>query len=185
MSDEARGARDGDVALFERILRSLELLAAVVGGVMTLAAMFLTAADALMRYLFNAPLAFNYYLTESYLMVGLMTMPLAWGYRAGGYIRIYALAGVLPAALRNIMLRAGLLVSAAYVGALAWLAGVRFWEVYKAGDVQMGVIDWPVAWSWVWIPIGLTLLALRLLANAIGPAQELHFEHDDTAEGAT
>jgi TRAP-type C4-dicarboxylate transport system permease small subunit len=164
----------------DRVLRKIETAAAIVGGVMMLTAMVLTSLDAVLRYVFNWPLSFNFYLTENYLMVGLMTLPLAWGFRAGGYIRVMALAHVLPARPRGLLLRTGLCAGAIYIAALAWLSGAWFWEVYQRGDVRMGVIDWPVAWSLVWVPIGLGLFAIRLLAMSFGPAENLHYEHDDT-----
>jgi TRAP-type C4-dicarboxylate transport system permease small subunit len=172
------GGREGGA--IDRALRKVEAAAAIVGGAMMLTAMLLTSLDALLRYGFNRPLSFNFYLTENYLMVGLMCLPLAWGFRAGGYIRVMALARLLPSQARNLLLRAGLLAGAVYIAALAWLAGVWFWDVYQRGDVRMGMIDWPVAWSWVWIPIGLGLLALRLLMMSFGPPENLHYEYDDT-----
>ena len=175
---QAEGGKPGGA--FDMALRKVEAVAAIVGGAMMLAAMLLTSADALLRYGFNAPLSFNFYLTEQYLMVGLMTLPLAWGFRAGGYIRVMALALVLPQVARHMLLRSGLMLGAIYIGALAWLSGLWFWDIYQRGDVRMGEIDWPIAWSWVWLPIGLGLLALRLFVMATGPAENLHYEHDDT-----
>lgn len=164
----------------DRALQRIEAAAAIVGGIFMLSAMVLTSADAIMRYAFNAPLTFNYYLTEKYLLVGLMTMPMAWGFRTGGYIRIVFLSAALPAIARHLLVRLGLLVSCAYVTMLAWLSGVHTLEVYISGDVQMGVIDWPVYLSWIWLPIGLGLLAIRLLFIAIGSAATLQ-EAEGTA----
>jgi TRAP-type C4-dicarboxylate transport system permease small subunit len=168
----------------ERALRACELAAATLGGIMMLVAMVLTTVDAVLRYAFNAPLSFAFYLNENYLMVGMMCLPLAWGFRAGGFIRIMAVALALPARLRDLLLRIGLMVGAVYCAALAVTAFEHFWGVVQRGDVQMGVIDWPVSWSWVWVPIGVGLFSLRLLATALGPASELHQAHDDTAEDA-
>jgi TRAP-type C4-dicarboxylate transport system permease small subunit len=178
---EAVAAGRGHGAL-EKALRACEAAAAVAGGAMMLAAMLLTSADALLRYGFNAPLTFNYYLTENYLMVGMMLLPMAWGFRAGGYIRIVLLVQHFAPRIRLALLRAGLLVSFVYVAALAYLAGAHFLEIHQRGDVQMGVIDWPVSWSWAPVSVGLGLLAIRLLFMALGPAADLHIEHDDTAE---
>lgn len=139
------------------------------------AAMVLTSLDALLRYLFNAPLTFNSYLTTYYLMVAMLIMPLAWAFRTGGYIRVVFFAAMLPRKTGALLLRAGKLVGAGYFGALAWLSGVSFWKIYQAGDIQMGAIDWPVAWSWVWLPIGLGLLSLRMLLMVFGPEDELHY----------
>jgi TRAP-type C4-dicarboxylate transport system permease small subunit len=153
----------------ERALRLVEVVAAIIGGIFMLAAMVLTSADAFMRYAFNAPIVLNFYLTEKYLLVGLMTLPMAWGFRTGGYIRLVSILYLLPPLATSVLLRCGLLVSAGYVATLAWLSGTHFWEVYQSGEVQMGVIDWPVAWSWLPVPVGLGLLALRLIMIVLGP----------------
>ena len=166
----------------DAVLRPAEVIAASIGGGLLIAAMLITAADVALRYIFNEPLDFAYYLTENYLMVGMMTLPMAWGFRAGGYIRVVGLARTLPAFLRDALLRVGLLGGAVYIAILGWMAWQKFFEAYTDGSVEMGLIDWPVSWSWVWIPIGCLLLMLRLLVTAIGPADELHFDSSKNAE---
>ena len=76
-----------------------------------------------------------------------------------------------------ILIRAGLVVSAVYMVVLAWTAGVKFIDFYQRGAVAFGEIDWPISWSWVWIPLGCGLLALRLLLTATGPARDLIPRH--------
>ena len=166
----------------EVVLRPLELAAAIVGGLMMLAAMLLTTADALLRYGFDAPLSWNYYLTENYLMVGMICLPLAWGFRAGGYIRILALAQALPAAARSMLLRSGLLVGSIYIFMLAWLANGKFLEAWHTNLIDMGIWDWRVDLSWIWVPVGLALFGLRLVSTALGPTAGLHFNYEDEAE---
>lgn len=173
------------IRMLDAGLRPAEIAATVAGGGMMLAAMLLTSTDVVARYIFDAPLAFNYYLTENYLMVGLMTLPLAWGFRAGGYIRVVGLARVLPPVLRDLLLRAGLLSGGAYVAALGWLGGLKFADAWRTSAVDMGIIDWPVSLSWICIPVGLGLFALRLVLMALGPARQLHFDQDaPAADGA-
>lgn len=147
----------------------VELAATGLAGIMVLAAMVLTSLDVFMRYVFHSPLVFNYHLTEFYLMVGMMALPMAWGFRTGGYIRVMALAGALPPTPREILLRAGIAVSLAYAGLLTWLTAGETLEYYQRGDVNMGVIDWPVWLSWLAIPVGLALLSVRLLLILVQP----------------
>ncbi|SMF90070.1 TRAP-type C4-dicarboxylate transport system, small permease component [Azospirillum oryzae] len=173
---------DGMFCRIDHAFRKIELAAAIVGATLMLATMVLISFDALLRYTFNAPLSFAFYLTENYLMVGMMTLPLAWGFRRGGFIRISAFVQLMPETIREMFLRAGLLSGSAYVAVLAWLAGIHFIEVYESGDVQMGVIDWPVSWSWVWVPIGVGLLAVRLVLMAFGPSRDLQGNHDDAED---
>lgn len=151
------------------ILVYAENAAAIIAGFAAVLAMFLVSADAIMRYVFAAPLTFQLYFTENYLLVMMFIMALPWGYRTGGYIRIDGFIHKLALPLRNFILRAGLLASAAYVAYLAKQAFGKFLEVYQDNDLDMGVIDWPVWISWVWIPIGCGMLALRLLLDATAP----------------
>lgn len=163
---------------FDRILIPLENAAAIVAGVFMALAMVLTTADALMRYLFNTPLAFQFYFTANYLLVGMILMALPWGYRTGGYIRVGIVTENIPDALRSLLFRTGLLISSAYLCLLAWKGGSYFLKAAMSGSVYIEEINWPVYLSWIWIPIGMGLLALRVLLVALGPANSLHIEHD-------
>ena len=149
----------------------------VVAGAAMLVAMVLTALDATLRYVFNAPITFQQYLTENYLLVAMVNMAFAWGFRVGGYIRIDGVLLQLPSAMRLLILRTGLVASSAYVAVLAWTAFGTWRDAWRRGAVQFGEIDWPISWSWIWIPLGCGLLALRLFLVATGPAQGLQASH--------
>ena len=161
-----------------RVLAPVEVAAAVIAALMMLIAMVLNTADALLRYAINSPLNFNLFVTENYLMVGLICMPMAWAFRTGGYIRITFLLHALPRKVGDILLRVGLLASGIYCAQLAWLSGYNWWDAYSTNSVDMGVMDWPWHWSWIWIPIGMGLLSLRLLLTTIGPAAGLDVSHE-------
>ncbi|WP_417722643.1 TRAP transporter small permease [Salipiger sp.] len=167
---------------FDRALRVLELVAVLIAAIFLVLTMLLVSADALMRYAFNNPLIFQMTLTEDYLLVGLLMLALPWGFRTAGYIRISGLAQALPSGLRNILLRAGLFVSAGYIAVMCWQSGEHFWHALVTREVRYGDIDWPVWLSYVWVPVGLGLLALRLLLTSVGPAGNLNVEHDPADE---
>ena len=164
----------GLMRLADRTLRPVEAVAAIAAGAVMLAAMVLTSLDALLRYAINKPLAFNYFLTEKYLMVALVCLPLAWAFRTGGYIRIQFLHDRLPA---------GLLAAFLLIADLAWLAGEQWHKAYSRNEIVMDVIDWRISWSWIWVPIGLWLLAARLLVTALGPAGHLNRLQDPEEDG--
>lgn len=152
------------------VLRLLENTAATIAGIALLSAMVLVTCDAVLRHVFSAPLTFQLQLTESYLMVIGIMLALPWGYRTGGRIRIMALLNVLRPAVRAAVYRAGLLASAIYLFLLGWRALLIAQEAFVKNELIMGVIDWPVGWSWVWVPIGCFLLAVRLMVDAAAPA---------------
>ncbi|MCI5075399.1 TRAP transporter small permease [Oricola sp.] len=153
----------------DRTLSFLETMAAIVAGAFLLAAMVIVSADAAMRYLFARPLTFQFALTENYLLVGLILMALPWGFRTGGYIRIETLPRLLPPPLGAGLIRLGLAASAGYLGALTFYSWGKFHSAWVKGEVVLGVIDWPVSLSWIWVPLGCGLLSIRLILSALGP----------------
>lgn len=177
MSD-GNHARQGEIATVERLFQPIENAAAILAGALVVLAMVLTTADALLRYTINRPLNFNYFLTEYYLMVGIVCLPMAWAFRTGGYIRISFLLSALPNGLGNWLLRAGLIASAVYSAALAWLGGLNWHDAWVTKAADIGVIDWPWSWSWLPVPVGMGLLTLRLVLTALGPAADLNIAHD-------
>ncbi|AGI74830.1 TRAP transporter DctQ subunit (plasmid) [Octadecabacter arcticus 238] len=150
-------------------LRLVENTMAALGGIAISTAMVLVCTDAVMRHLFSAPLTFQFTLTESYLMVMSFALALPWGYRSGGRIRISLLLATLGDRNRDILVRGGNIVAALYLVVLGWKALEKTTSAFGNNDLVMGVIDWPVGWSWVWLPIGLFTLALRLLVDAALP----------------
>lgn len=158
--------------IHERVDKGLswiENLAAIVAGCAVLVAMVLVSFDAILRHLFAMPLTFQLHLTQYYLLVALTMLGLSWGYRQGGAIQITLLTDHLPRPVVHVLIRVGLFCSAVYVVVLAWRGYLVFEQAWSRGSVIMGVIDWPVAWSWIWIPIGCGLLAIRLLVDASAP----------------
>lgn len=141
--------------------------------------MALVSTDAVLRRGFDHPLTFQLPLSENYLLVALSMLSLAWGYRKGGSIRVHLLIDLLPVRVAVMLLRAGLAVAAVYIMALAVLSWSTFHEALVNNEVEMGVIDWPVAWSWFWIPVGCGMLSLRLALDVFKPGEELLLPSDD------
>ena len=147
----------------------IETAAAIGGGCTIMVVMVLVSADAVLRRAFGAPLTFQLQLSESYLLVAMVMLSLAWGYRKGGSIQVRLLLDAFPTFVAEVILRAGLALSSIYIAILAVLAWSPFYRALIDHEVTMGVIDWPVSWSWVWVPIGCGLLAFRLALDATAP----------------
>ena len=156
-------------ALVDGVLRRIEAVSAILAGVMLLAIMTLVSLDALLRHLFAAPLTFQLPLSESYLLVACVMLSLAWGFRRGGSVQVTFLIDRLPPAVVGPVLRLGLAAASAYLFALAWWSFVKFHDAWVRDEVVMGVIDWPVGWSWMWVPPGCLMLSLRVLVDATAP----------------
>jgi TRAP-type C4-dicarboxylate transport system permease small subunit len=156
-------------ARIETGVRWLENTAAVGAGIAMITTMLLVSVDVIMRYGFASPLTFQLHLVQFYLLVSMLMLALPWGYRNGGAIQIKLLLAVLPERFIGPMIRIGLIAASVYLSALAFQGYKAFYKALTRSEVVMGVIDWPVAWSWVWIPIGCGLLAVRLLVDATAP----------------
>lgn len=154
----------------DRILSVIEAGAAVAAGAVLVVVMVLVSLDAILRHAFAAPLTFQLTLTEDYLLVAMVMLALPWGYRTGGAIQVRLLLDACPPRFGAAVVRVGLAAAAVYLASLAWWSWGRFAQAFAADEVKMGVIDWPVDWSWVWVPLGCGLLALRVLLDAAAPA---------------
>jgi len=155
-----------------RILTLLENLCAIIAAVALITAILLVSANALSRHLFSIPIEFQLELTQSYLLVMLITLALPWGFRCGGFIRITLLAELMGERAWRYVYRIGLLVSSAYLALLGFEGFTVFIDAWLKKYMIMGVIDWPVAWSWIWIPIGCWLLSMRTLLMAFGAGDQ-------------
>lgn len=153
----------------DQVLCRVEGAALAIAGVAVVAAMFLVSADAILRYAFASPLAFQLHVSEFYLLPASLTMALAWGYRTGGAIQIEFLVQALPDRIVNPVTRLGLAAASLYMGYIAWRGYLVFAKAWARNEVVMGVLDWPVSLSWVWIPLGCGLLAIRLIMDAVAP----------------
>lgn len=162
----------GPLARLASRLTFVENLCAVVAGVALMVAVLLVAANAVSRHVMAAPIEFQLEFTQSYLLVILITLALPWGFRQGGFIRITLLSELMSKQLWQQIYRVGLIASSIYMVLLGYEASTMFMDAWINNHMIMGVIDWPVAWSWIWIPIGCWLLALRLFLMAMGVGEQ-------------
>jgi TRAP-type C4-dicarboxylate transport system permease small subunit len=159
----------------ERLASGLALVenaCALLAGIALVVAVLLVSANALSRHVLSAPIEFQLELTQSYLLVMLITLALPWGFRQGGFIRITLFSGLFGPRWWQRIYQVGLLFSCAYLSVLGYEAFVVFADAWVKRHMIMGIIDWPVAWSWVWIPIGCWLLALRTFLMALGAGEQ-------------
>jgi len=164
-------------------LRRVETAAVVVSGMTLVIVMVLVSTDAVLRRGLGRPLTFQLPLSENYLLVAMVMLALAWGYRRGGTIQVRLILDQLPKPLADSVMRVGLAASSIYMLILTWLAWAPFYRAWADHEVIMGVIDWPVAWSWIWVPLGCGLLGIRLAVDATAPVLSIPGHHGDETPG--
>lgn len=148
--------------------------------------MIFVSVDALGRYLFHAPLEFQFELTTYYLMVISVVMALAWGAREGANIKITIVSSLLPEPIRRILVVINNLIIAFVFIVITYSSGTVAFDAWYDGDVILGVIDWPVWLARIWVPIGCGMMTVRFVFDAYRFAvlkapiiEETDYEHLD------
>ncbi len=130
--------------------------------------MLLISADAFGRYLFNKPLQGAYEITTLYLMVVLTYMGIAPTYSSGRHITL----DVLGSWGKHRVLRVfRLIVVLAAMSFLTVYASQEAYEKFRTGDTTFGLIQFPLYWSYVWVPVGCGLLVARIAADLFFPRE--------------
>ncbi|MGE0715041.1 MAG: TRAP transporter small permease [Alphaproteobacteria bacterium] len=129
----------------------------------------LITADTILRYTINRPIAFQFELTEMYLMPTMATLSLARVQRLGGHLAIDFVRMRWFGAAAPLIARMNAALPAIFFAALTWQAGRYAWAAYQRNDIYMGVIDWPTWIAYAAIPVGTGMLTLRLVADTLRP----------------
>jgi TRAP-type C4-dicarboxylate transport system permease small subunit len=150
-------------------------VAGLLAGFATLAIVLLVSYDVTMRYFFNQPQLFVDEVA-SFLQVLLIFGGAAATFRVGGHVRVDLITGAVRPAVRA-WLRVGTLALGIVVLAVAiWVTTQSAMTAFRYGRVS-AVMLYPLWLPMAWIPAGLALMALAMLAAlvrqlkaALGPA---------------
>lgn len=127
------------------------------------------SADALGRYAFNRPLQGSFEFTSLYLMVIVTFLAMPASYSAGGMVRLDILSAPLSRIPWHLSERINTFAGAAVFGFIAWHSGHEALEKFISRDTTFGVIQFPMYWSYVWVPLGCGLMAIRLTHEFVFP----------------
>ena len=89
-------------------------------------------------------------------------------FRDGGHLALDFVPHHLPGLFGKIVARLRLLLPAAFFAAVTFMSGGFALHAFAQGDVEFGVVDWPLGWAYIVVPLGCGVLVLRLLYDAIG-----------------
>jgi TRAP-type C4-dicarboxylate transport system permease small subunit len=145
------------LARCELVLVGLAVLSAV-------AMMLLTTADAMGRYLFNAPIVGAYELTEKYLMVAMIFLGLSDAFRGGVFIRVTFLVDRLPHHLKLATDYFAHLVSLAFCLITLYATS---WAALRAlsDDTTLATVPIPLGPAYCIVPVGFLALTVALVID--------------------
>ena len=148
------------VSLLERASLALAVLA-------VLAMMLSISADAFARYLFNAPIEGAFEFTELYLMIVVTFMAMPDTYSSGAQIRLDIATGALRRVPGRLPERLALAVAAAVMAVMFWYSLQTAAEKFAEAETSLGAVQFRLDWSYVWVPVGTGLVALRMALRAL------------------
>lgn len=152
--------------MFGRILNQTEDLLHLIGCVALVTVAVFINADILLRLLANRPVQIQFELTELYLMPALATLSLSRVFRDGGHLALDFGPERLPGSAGAIIEKLRLLVPAAFFAAVTFMSAQFAFGAFRHNEVEYGVINWPLGWAYVVVPIGCGVLVLRLTYDA-------------------
>jgi TRAP-type C4-dicarboxylate transport system permease small subunit len=147
---------------YGRLLRVCGLIA----GLIAFATMALVVANALMRKLFNRPLEGTLEIVEAMLPL-LIFLAIAFTQLNKGHIRVILLTRHLPDAVQHWLHVATLLIGCAFFVWAFWASWGHAMESWEIAENAWGAIRfpiWPVKFA---VSIGIALLAIQFLLDAI------------------
>lgn len=147
----------------ERTLSKIEDILHYAGCLALLLVAALLNVDIAMRLFAGHPLQIQFEMTELYLMPALATLSLARVFRDGGHLALDIVPESLMGPAAGIVRRLRLLLAAAFFGGITWMAGKYALRAMIRGDIEFGVMDWPLGLAYSAVPLGCSVLVLRLV----------------------
>lgn len=160
--------------LLGKLLTKIEDILHLGGCFGLVAVAALINVDILLRLFFNRPVQIQFELTELYLMPVLAMLSLSRVFRDGGHLALDFIPEYLPGTWGTVIAKLRLLLPAVFFAAVTWMSGKFAFNAIVHGDVEYGAVDWPLGWAYAVVPLGCSVLVLRLLHDAFtrGPGSE-------------
>jgi len=152
------------------ILRAVEDALHIAGCLALGAVAVRINADIFLRLFADRPVQIQFELTEFYLMPALATLSLSRVFRDGGHLALEIVPADLFGPASGLVHRVVLILSAIFFGVVAYVSGHFTLEAFMRGDIEYGVIDWPLGWAYAPVPLGCGVLALRLVYDSLTPS---------------
>lgn len=150
--------------IFGNLLARCETVFVYIAVIAIAFMMMLTSADAIGRYVFNAPIMGAYELTEKYLMVAAIFLGMSYAFRSGIFIRVNLLVNLLPPFARMIADHVSHLVTIVYCLFILYASGEQALRALS-DDTTLSTLPVPIAPAYCLVPLGFLALAVVMLID--------------------
>jgi TRAP-type C4-dicarboxylate transport system permease small subunit len=129
--------------------------------------MVVVTGDSVGRYFLRSPIKGAFELVQNYLMVMTVFLSISYICRINAHIRLEMFQKFFPRQLKIVITYVNTLFPLAMFFIICHQATIRALEAWNNKEVMIGVVSWPVFWSYVWVPLGTGLVCVRLLFDLI------------------
>lgn len=143
------------IAILERLFTWLSSAA-------LFAMMTIVFLDVGFRYLLNAPFSWSHDVITLYLTPMIFFLGLSNSVRHSSHISVDILKRTATPRSQALMEMIGLLLAIMVFFGMFGAGAARTWQSWRANDVLSGAIEWPTWLSIVFVPLGTSILLLRL-----------------------
>jgi TRAP-type C4-dicarboxylate transport system permease small subunit len=143
--------------------RYLSTYLSYIGNIALVAMMFLTTADVVGRYFFNAPVLGAYEMTE-YLMLIMVFSFLAFAQAEKSHICVDIVFNRLPSKLRGILERFNHIACLVMMAMVTWMGGGHVMDIKASGEesLLLKLPDYPFA---IFLTIGCIFFSIEFLRD--------------------
>lgn len=150
----------------------VEWICLIIAGVALIILMLLTTADALLRYVFSAPLTGVLEFSEEYLMIALIYMPISYVFVAGGHIKVELLERCFPPKVKWLLEKMNTLIGFGLFALITVAAIPIVQAAIQIGETSSSALAYPIAPAYAMVVIGCFLLCLRSIQLFLGKISE-------------
>ena len=131
-----------------------------------------TCFDVVLRYIFGSPVPGAFNLNE-FLLIAIIAFPLAYCQEVKAHIRVDLVIGRIARRPRAIMELTTAILAFLLFSLATYTGAEEFWRSWVTGDYIIGLVEYPLWPSKLFIPVGCGALCLRLIIDIAYYARDL------------
>lgn len=151
----------------EKVIRKLEISLNIISCIGLLAMMLLLTFDTAGRYLLSKPIQGSYEITELVLMIIVIFLALSNCFKIGDQVKIDFFYSKFTPKVKAISDGIMYILCAVVFLLIGYLGWELVYDAIHYNEQTFGVISLPMVFSYIWIPIGVGVLVLRLVFESI------------------
>lgn len=145
---------------------------------------FAVTVDTILRYFFSSPLPSVHTFTELYLLPAFVFGTAAYLQKQNGNISVDVLRKDFSPYRQHVVNLLARLGAFVVFAPMAWLALENGIVGFQRGDATTGIVSFPTSYTWFIIAVGLAMLSVRLLRQAVRDAEVVAGRREPVGRGA-